>query len=279
MVGAGSIATTSVSGRASKFGVSLDTAKEHLLEWCDRAPWLTGVHSHVGSQGCALDQLVEGARRVEELRNDVNDTLGRRQLSTIDIGGGLPTTYTSHDPFVDMSQYSDALRAACPTLFADDCQVVTEFGRSLQAHAGWATSAIEYVDERDGAPRVVAHLGADFLLRTVYQPEAWKHRYGGLDRDGNPLTGDTTPTTVFGPLCFGGDVLARDAQLPELDSDSQLVVHDVGAYTLSMWSRHCSRGIPVVIGVSRDTAGELAVRVLRNAERTTDIVRFWDEPH
>ncbi len=50
-LGAGSIATTSVADRRSRFGVTLDDPEEVQALYA-RYPWLTAVHLHVGSQGC-----------------------------------------------------------------------------------------------------------------------------------------------------------------------------------------------------------------------------------
>ncbi len=51
-----------------------------------------------------------------------------------------------------------------------------------------------------------------------------------------------------------------------------MVIRDVGAYTLSLWSRHCSRGMPRVIGL-RDGGSEFMV--LREAESPEAVIEFW----
>jgi diaminopimelate decarboxylase len=79
--------------------------------------------------------------------------------------------------------------------------------------------------------------------------------------------------SVAGPLCFAGDVLARDVLLPPVDEGDWIVIRDVGAYTLSMWSRHCSRGIPAVIGY--DPQRTQPMRLLRRGETPDDVVRYW----
>ena len=76
--------------------------------------------------------------------------------------------------------------------------------------------------------------------------------------------------TLVGPLCFGGDVLARGLLLPPIEVGDHVVVRDCGAYTLSMWSRHCSRGLPKVVGWR-----EAGRTVLKSAESPEDVVRFW----
>ncbi|MEZ5167518.1 MAG: VOC family protein [Acidimicrobiales bacterium] len=61
-----------------------------------------------------------------------------------------------------------------------------------------------------------------------------------------------------------------------------MVIHDTGAYTLSMWSRHCSRGMPRVLGwrspagrAGADPAPAVELALLRERERPADVVRFW----
>jgi diaminopimelate decarboxylase len=119
----------------------------------------------------------------------------------------------------------------------------------------------------------VIHLGADFLLRPVYRPENWQHELFVVTAEGNPKSGRLRPTTIAGPLCFAGDIVARDVLLPPIEVGDWILIRDVGAYTLSMWSKHCSRAIPVVLGYDPD--GKNLLRVLRNPETVDDIVHFW----
>jgi diaminopimelate decarboxylase len=156
-------------------------------------------------------------------------------------------------------------------LFSPDVRLVTEFGRAIQANCGIAVSRVEYVKP---APQLaVIHLGADYLLRPVYRPEDWSHEFFVLDSRGMPKAGSPSCVSIAGPLCFAGDLLARDILLPPIEPGDWVVIRDVGAYTLSMWSRHCNRGIPVVLGY--DPRREAPLRVLRRAETPADIVRFW----
>lgn len=120
-------------------------------------------------------------------------------------------------------------------------------------------------------PTAVLHLGADFLMRPVYQPEFWSHRFSAPE--GNE-SARSSPWRLAGPLCFGGDIIGRDVPLPEIRAGDLIAVHDVGAYTMSMWSRHCSRAMPEVVGYRR-TGTSYSLTRLRRAETPGDIVRLW----
>ena len=70
-------------------------------------------------------------------------------------------------------------------------------------------------------------------------------------------TGENLRTyDIVGPLCFAGDVLARDFELPDVVERDWLVFSGTGANTFGLWSRHCSRTIPKVVA-SRGQSCEL----------------------
>ena len=256
-LGTGAIAFTSTVGKASKFGVPLPQA-EALVR---RYPFVTGLHVHTGSQGCGLELLVAAAERVAE-------EVERLGLHWLDIGGGLPVRYTDADP--EPPSFAAWARRLRHLPGWGQRPVVTELGRSLHAGCGWAVSRIEGVKVVDGVPTLVVHLGADLLLRRVYRPDDWDHDFVVLNPDGTPKIGEAVPTQVAGPLCFAGDLLARRRPLPAAERGDMLLVRDTGAYTLSMWSRHCSRGLPPSLGYGRD-----GVVQLHPGEAPDDVVDFW----
>ncbi len=270
MVGGGSIAHTSVSQSNSKFGVPLAADRRRIVAACAEHDWLSGLHVHVGSQGCALSLLVEAVARIAGLRQEILSETGRA-ISEVDIGGGLSTVYRTGDAAPTPGEYRTQLEERAPELFGSDVRIITEFGRAIQANCGMAVSRVEYV--KPAQRMAVIHLGADFLLRPVYRPDDWEHEFFVLDSTGMPKSGAPSPVTIAGPLCFAGDLVARDIPLPPVEPGDWVVIRDVGAYTLSMWSRHCGRGIPAVIGY--DPQSSNSMRVLRRAETPEDVVRFW----
>ncbi|MCX4247490.1 type III PLP-dependent enzyme domain-containing protein [Paraliomyxa miuraensis] len=270
-VGAGRIAITNVGTHGGRFGVPWPGSPEPLVAPFEQHPWLTGLHVHVGSQGCGLELLVAAVERALELRAAIHARLGRAQITWVDIGGGLPTDYGPDDA-PRIGDYVQQLRRHTPALFDDDLQLVTEFGRALQVGCGFAVSRVEYV-RREPEPRLATvHVGADLLLRAAYAPQDWSHELLVLGPDARPRQGPLEPWTIVGPLCFAGDVIARDRPLPPISEGDLLVIRDTGGYTLGMWSRHCSRAIPAVLGLSGATPH---LRTLRPRETTRDVVRFW----
>ena len=273
VVGTGSIAMTSVAGTDSKFGVRIDTQTEAISRAFANYSWLRGLHFHVGSQGCAVDMLVEAAARVDALVAELENRFGRDRVEFVDIGGGLPTEYRDDDQTPALDDYAARLQQRAPHIFNNRRRLITEFGRAIQTGCGFALSRVEYIKSIDDTPLAVVHLGADMFLRPVYQPELWSHRFHALDADGREKTGTTQPWTIAGPLCFAGDLIARNCELPDLAAGDLIAIRDTGAYTVSMWSRYCSRGMPKIVGYQSESH---AFRVLRRRETPADITRFWD---
>jgi diaminopimelate decarboxylase len=268
-VGLGRIRATSVAGRYSKFGVPLEKRREIKAAFARHA-WLTGLHVHVGSQGCPLDLLVAGVGAVYDLAREIDREQGPGRVRRLDIGGGLPAAYRETDSPPTPAAYAAALARRCPGIFSGDRELVTEFGRWLHAPAAVAVSRVEYVKRQRGHRTAVLHLGADMFVRECYNPKSWSHRVAVLDPAGREKTGKRGLWHLAGPLCFSGDFPVRRVRLPDIDVGDLVVLRDVGAYTLSMWSRYNSRQIPRVLAV-RD--GRFSV--LRERETPEDVVRFW----
>ncbi|WP_197723434.1 diaminopimelate decarboxylase [Desulfovibrio ferrophilus] len=273
-VGAGAIATTSVAGQYSKFGVPVSECRDEILAAFERYSWLTGLHSHVGSQGCSLEQLCAGVRTLLDLAEEINSRLPER-IRLLDIGGGLPATYRDSEPKSSLMDYAQALRQRCPELWSGRYRIATEFGRAIHANAAFAAARVEYVKTQAGVVTAVTHLGADMFLRKCYNPGDWHHDVLAVDGSGQIKAGEAVVQTIAGPLCFQGDLPARDVSLPLLEQGDAVCFRDVGAYTLSMWSRYNSRQMPAVLGMTRSEEGP-RFTILRARESVEQVLRFWE---
>lgn len=270
----GRVGATSTAVPGAKFGVALPDEREALFERFDRYDWLTGVHVHSGSQGGELSLLVDAVERAAEFAAQVDARAGGRRVRGLDLGGGLSVAYRSGEIAPGFAEYADALRTRVPSLFDGRWRLTTEFGRAVWANAAIALSRVEYTKESHGRPIAVQHLGADMFLRPAYAPEQWSHRLSVYGPQGAPKTGAPVAQDVAGPLCFSGDLLARGRALPRIEPGDVVAIHDVGAYTLSMWSRYNSRQSPAVFGVDEDPAA--APELLRAVESVDDVLRFWE---
>lgn len=279
-VGTGTIAITSVAGDYSKFGVALRVHRQEIINLFVQHPWLTALHVHVGSQGCPLPLLIKGVKAVYDLAEEINQELARhghgQQITTFDMGGGLPVAYHPTDNPPTMQQYVDNLRLTMPGLFDGTYRLITEFGRWVHLNGGFTVSRVEYVKRstaNGGVNTAMIHLGADMFIRECYLPEQWSHEYSLADVAGTRKSEEATQKYMLaGPLCFQGDIIGRNISLPQIQAGDWLIIHDTGAYTLSQWSRYNSRQMPKVIGYYGSGDGW---EILKPRETPEDLWRFW----
>lgn len=271
-VGVGAILESSVAGEYSKFGVPIGTQRDRLTEAFLSYPWLTGMHLHVGSQGCPVEMLVRGVGILYDFALELNEKrvkAGMPPISTFDIGGGLPISYHSGSPAPSMEEYYAAILKRAPVITG--FRLITEFGRWVYTHAGWTVSRVEYVKRDPTVTTLMIHVGAELFIRECLNPSDWQHEYSLFDKNGTLKHGaEPTPCNIAGPLCFSGDILARGITLPHAEEGDYLVVHDTGGYTLSMWSHYNSRQVPRILGYRHG-----AFEVLRERDTLDALASFW----
>jgi len=292
LVGSGEIAALSVSIPDSKFGVPI-RRREDIVAAYKRHDWITCVHVHSGSSMTAA-LLAAGIRNVTDLALDINASLGRHQVSVLDMGGGLVANYRSEawhtDRAASFAEYARELRATAPLAFPETSgspfrRVVTEFGQSLHAKSGWLASRIEYTKPLSSGDGQIAtiHFGADVCLRQCYTKDHNRRlefydgeTYGAMrPTDERPMV----PVHVGGPLCFEGDIITRDAEAPRLRRGDIVVLREAGANTLSLYSRHCLRQVPAAYGYrlrqGSEAGGVSEWVVLKPSEDLEGCSRHW----
>ncbi|MFD5148539.1 diaminopimelate decarboxylase [Streptomyces sp. NPDC058401] len=271
--GAGTIDALSTATATSKFGIALRDpgARAWLVRaYLDR-PWLTRLHTHSGSQGVPLPLIAEGVRELYSLAEEINTAAGRRQVDTLDIGGGLPVNFTSDTTTPTYAEYASTLRSAVPGLFSGAYGLVTEFGRSLTAKHGLVLSRVEYTKTTGGRPIALTHAGVQLATRTVYAPAAWPLRILPYTAKGTPLTGPPVAQDIAGPACFAGDLLAAARELPLLAPGDLVCVPDTGAYAFTAHYGYNSLPRPAVHGFTVTPPGGIRFTLARAAQPTSTI--------
>ena len=241
----------------AKFGVPVAVATELLgraargeLPWCRPV----GVHVHVGSQLPDPEGVAEGAR-VGLGVLEAGRAAGL-ELDWLDVGGGLPVHYAGG------SAPGPELFAAAlaPVVAGKGVRLVVEPGRALVARAGALVAQVLYRKHRSAGRMLVVDTGMHHLLRpALYQAV---HRVRPLRAA--PLAG---PTEVVGPICESTDVLATDADLPDLGPGDLIAFLDTGAYGMTMASNYNGQPRPAEIVVADGVA-----RVARRRETWEDLL-------
>ncbi|GFG51434.1 diaminopimelate decarboxylase [Mycolicibacterium agri] len=253
-----------------KFGLSLASgaameavrrvfATDHLR--------LVGLHSHIGSQIFDVDGFELAAHRVIGLLRDVVGEFGvdkTAQISVVDLGGGLGISYLPQDdppPVQDLAAklgsivHNESAAVGLPTP-----RLVVEPGRAI---AGPGTITLYRVGTvKDVTVSPTAHRryvsvdgGMSDNIRTSLYAAEYDVRLLSRSSDAGP-----TISRVVGKHCESGDIVVRDAWLPDDVAPGDLLgVAATGAYCYSMSSRYNLIGRPPVVAV-RDGRARLILR-------------------
>jgi len=158
-IGSGDISSTSTATSTSKFGYTLNDGnnRQDIINIYKQRPWLKSIHTHSGSQGCSLKLMTKGVSAITELAEEINQVVGKQQITTLDIGGGLPVNLTSDEVKPSFSEYAGVLEKEVPILFTDKYQIKTEFGRAIVSKNGFIITRVEYTKYSGERPHTRKH--------------------------------------------------------------------------------------------------------------------------
>jgi ornithine decarboxylase len=208
----------------SKFGCEPQLAAGLLRRAQQRGLTPMGISFHVGSQQTDLsawDRAIGlAARCYHELAPDIC-------LPTINLGGGLPATYTQCVP--GLSEYAAAIDDSLARHFGhQQPAVILEPGRAIAASAGTIVTEVVQVSHRHGQRWVYLDVGR---YGGLAETEGEAIIYPVIARSGDPTTG---PVVLAGPSADGDDVLyhRHQPELPlSLAAGDLLDIRCTGAYT------------------------------------------------
>jgi diaminopimelate decarboxylase len=241
----------------AKFGISIEVADELLAraakgDFPDLDP--AGVHVHVGSQLPDPDGMAAGAKIGIEVI-EAGRAAGLA-LDWLDVGGGLPIDYGGRPP-LGPEVFAEAL---APLVAGRGIRLGVEPGRYLVGRAGALVTRVLYRKHRSAGRMLVVDTGMHQLMRpALYQAV---HRVVPVR-----TAGAAKPTEVVGPICESTDVLAADADLPDLGPGDLVAILDAGAYGMTMASNYNSHPRPPEIVVSGGVAA-----VARRRETWDDLL-------
>lgn len=235
----------------SKFGFTLSTgsaAAAVAAAHSHPGVRLRGIHIHIGSQVFVVDSFASALGAVAEFIN----SNGFEELS---MGGGLGVAYVEGEHAPSISEYASVIRTAASEAEVN-AAISVEPGRAIVAGAAITMYTIGTIKEIPGIRTYVAVDGgmSDNPRPVLYGSgyETFLPRALGSDR--------LRRVRVVGKHCESGDMLVRDARVPDDIVVGDLLATPVtGAYGHSMGSNYNKVPRPAVVFVM-DGDARLAVR-------------------
>lgn len=260
----------------SKFGFGLDNgealaavrrlASHHVVRFA-------GVHCHIGSQIDRLDAFTRAVEKMVGFVRAVEDEADAL-VEELNLGGGLGVRYLPEDAPPSIADYGAVVHETFAKALAEagvrsQPRLGCEPGRSIAAPAGLTCYRVGTIKR---IPGVRTYVAVDGGMSDNLRPVTYGARYevflparAAADR---PLV-----VTIAGKHCEQGDLLVRDARLPDdVAVGDVLAIPVTGAYAHAMASNYNKVTRPAVVFV-RDGSARTVVR----RESEDDLVRL-DEP-
>jgi diaminopimelate decarboxylase len=242
-------ASLATGQRDSKFGFAVDSgaASEAICRLMrpESPVDLVGLHAHLGSQVLDLSS-------VERMVSSLAPLLRQAGLREVCVGGGLGVAYTARDPQApSIDKWAGLVRQACRDAgIPASVHLTAEPGRAIAASAAMTCYTIGTMksvplaltdarsSDADAPDGVRTYVSVDGGMSDNPRPALYGSRYEVfLPREASACR--PRAATVVGKHCESGDVIVRDAQLPEDAVVGDVLVTPVtGAYGYSMASTY-----------------------------------------
>jgi diaminopimelate decarboxylase len=236
----------------SKFGFGVasgDAARAVARAQDSPAVDLLGVHMHIGSQVFVADFFHQA---VEVVAPWVRE-LGLPELS---IGGGLGVAYVEGEEAPSITEWAASVLSGCRDA-GIDARILAEPGRAIVAQAGLTLYTVGTVKD---VPDVRTYVSVDGGMSDNPRPVLYGSGYESV----LPRAADAPRprrVTIVGKHCESGDVLVREAQVPDdLAVGDVLATPVTGAYGHSMGSNYNKVTRPAVVFVADGEAREVVRR-------------------
>lgn len=254
----------------SKFGVALENGE--AFEIIEKASKMSnvkvdGVHCHIGSQIFDIEPFCKAAEIMMNFIGDLKDKLGL-EIDMLNLGGGYGIRYTEDDDPVPYDGYiqhvSEVVKETAKKRNVKLPFILMEPGRSIIAPAGITLYTVGGVKDIKNVRKYVSVDGGmgDNPRYILYESE-----YAAVVAN-NANAKPAEKVTVAGKCCESGDILLKDAMLPEIKVGDTLAVLATGAYNYSMASNYNRIPRPAVVAVSKGQA-----KVVIKRESYEDLIR------
>nr|CAB3462508.1 unnamed protein product [Digitaria exilis] len=254
---------------AAESGVFVNVDSEFDLENIVRAARATGKRVPVLLRiNPDVDPQVDIFRDAAVLMVNFVDEIRAQgfELEYLNIGGGLGIDYHHTDAILPTPM--DLINTVRELVLSRDLTLIIEPGRSLIANTCCFVNKVTGV-KSNGTKNFIVVDGsmAELIRPSLYG--AYQH----IELVSPPSPGAEVATfDIVGPVCESADFLGKDRELPTPDEGAGLVVHDAGAYCMSMASTYNLKLRPPEYWVEEDGS----IVKIRHEEKLDDYMKFFD---
>ncbi|MDO8481933.1 MAG: diaminopimelate decarboxylase [bacterium] len=214
----------------AKFGVTRDQLFEGYALAKEKGVQRFGLHTMPISNELNAKYFVDSARALFVLAKEVEEKVGI-QFEFINLGGGLGIPYKPEAKEFDLAEFSSGVKGVYEDVFGKrtiPIKIFLECGRFITGPFGYLVSHVRHVKSS-----YKQYVGLDACMANLMRPAMYGayHHITVLGHENAPQ--DTT-YDVVGSLCENNDKFAINRQLPKIEPEDIIVIHDTGAHGHAM---------------------------------------------
>lgn len=190
-----------------------------------------GIHTMVASNELDPGYFVETAEILFTLIAEISAELDIH-IEFANLGGGIGIPYRPGQKPVDLTHMSNGIRQMYEKIIVGNglapLRIYFESGRAITGPYGYLVSKVLHIKDT-----YKKFAGLDACMVNLMRPALYGayHHITVAGKENQPVTGTYD---VTGSLCENNDKFAIDRQLPELQPDDIVVIHDTGAHGHAM---------------------------------------------
>jgi len=246
----------STGKKENKFGINEKKFLE-LVKYCKKSKNidLKCLSVHIGSQ--ILDH-----KPYEKMLRVVDKVIKKTKykFKFIDLGGGMGISYGKNDKLLNYKKYNFAIKRF---LKRYDSKIIFEPGRSIIGNTASLISKVIYVKKNGNKNFIILDAAMNDLIRPAL--------YGAVHKilpAKKKIKRSNITYEFVGPICESTDKFSSIKNFQELKENDFVVLHDVGAYGMSLSSNYNLRLKPIEVLIKNSR-----IKVIRKRQTYKDLLK------
>lgn len=228
-----------------------------------------GLHTMVASNELDPNYFVETARILFELVVEISKEVGIK-FEFINIGGGIGIPYRPEQQPVNLETVSQGIKKAYEELIVANglapLRIVMENGRMITGPYGYLVARVLHKKEI-----YKNYVGLDACMANLMRPGMYG-AYHHITVVGKEDWPHDRIYDVTGSLCENNDKFAIDRNLPEINRNDIVIIHDTGAHGHAMGFNYNGKLRSAELLLKEDGT----VQLIRRAETIDDLFATLD---
>ncbi|MEA3452005.1 MAG: diaminopimelate decarboxylase, partial [Bacteroidota bacterium] len=228
-----------------------------------------GIHTMVASNELDYTYFIETAEILFTLVQEISQEL-ELNFEFVNLGGGIGIPYRPEDKAVDLVKVGSGIRAKYEELILGaglpNLKIYMECGRMVTGPFGYLVTRALHIKKT-----YKTYLGVDATMADLMRPALYG-AYHHITVLGRQEQGPKVTYDVTGSLCENNDKFAIDRELPAVEIDDYLVIHDAGAHGHAMGFNYNGKLRSAELLLRSDGS----IKLIRRAENLADLFATLD---